>query len=321
MSHTLMTALFIFAVFCVGLCARLESQGLGTGPATKPVVRNAPANAGPTLLQWSRDRKWEAKAEPMKMFGNLYFVGTKGIGVWLIQTTDGLILMNTAMPGSGPMIEESIKKLGFKVDDIKLILLCHAHVDHAGGIAYMKKVTGAKLVLMKKEVDVMESGGKSDFHYSGVSEFEFDPAKVDMPVNDGDEIKLGDVTIKALLTAGHSQGDTTYVMKHTDEGKEYTVVFPDGTSVNPGYRLVNNPSYPGIMEDYQRTLTTLESLKSDIWLSPHNDTTNFDAKRAKSATEGIKAWVDPDGFKNWVATQRRNIENAINTEKLGGGGR
>ena len=314
MNQSMMTALFIFAALCLSLAIRLDAQQ----PATQPAVRNAPANAGPTLLQWSRSRYWEVKAEPMKMFGNLYFVGTRGLGVWLIQSSDGLILMNTGMPGSGPMIEESIKKLGFKVEDIKLILLCHAHVDHAGGIAYMKKVSGAKLVLMDKEVAVMASGGKTDFHYAGVKEFEFEPAQTEMPIKEGDEIKLGDVVIKTVLTAGHTEGDTTYVMKIAEDAKEYTVVFPDGTSVNPGYRLINNPSYPGISNDYQKTIQALENLKPDIWLSPHNDTSNFDAKKAKAATEGIKAWVDPDGFNKWVATQKSNIQNAINTENRGG---
>jgi len=258
--------------------------------------------------------KWDEPTEPAKLFGPIYFVGTKGLSSYLIAGSRGHVLLYTGMPGSGPMIEKSIVKLGFKLNDVKIILTGHAHVDHAGGHAYLKKATGAKIALMREEVELMESGGKNDFHYGLVKEFAFDPAKVDTIFRDGDEIKLGDIALKALLTPGHTQGSTTYVMKVAIDGKSYTVVFPDGTSVNPGYRVVRNPSYPGIDIAFRRTFRTLEDLKPDIWLTSHPDVCRLDDKLAKFAKEGLAAWIDPEGYANFVATVKARFAAAVEKE-------
>ena len=196
--------------------------------------------------------KWDEPAEPARIAGPIYFVGTRGLSSFLITGSEGHILVYTGMPGSGEMIEKSISSLGFKPTDVKIILTGHAHCDHTGGHAYLKKVTGAKVAMMREEVELFESGGKLDFHYGSYKEFGFDPVKVDIVFRDGDEIKLGDIKITALLTPGHTQGSTTYVTTIVADGKAFMVVFPDGTSVNPGYRVARNPSYKGIEGDYRR---------------------------------------------------------------------
>lgn len=258
--------------------------------------------------------KWDDPAEPAKLLGPIHFVGTRGLGSFLIAGSEGHVLLFTGMPGSGEMIEKSIRKLGFKLADVKLILTGHAHVDHVGGHAYLKKVTGAKIAMMREEVELFESGGKADFHYGDIKLFAFDAAKVDTVFRDGDEIKLGDIAIKAHLTPGHTQGSTTYVLKVTDAGKTYTVAFPDGTSVNPGYRVARNPSYRGIGDDFRRTFRTLEMLKPDVWFTGHTDAFGYDAKLARAAKEGAAAWVDPEGYQKFVATAKAKFEAAVARE-------
>jgi len=130
----------------------------------------------------------------------------------------------------------------------------------------------------------------------------------------GDRIKLGDVTLTALFTPGHTKGDNTWVTNVRDSGRIYTVVFPDGTSINPGYKIVKNPSYPGIENNYHNTLLTLEVLKPDIWLSCHTEFFNFESKRKLAVTEGVKAWVDPEGYQLRIANERAKFEEEINTE-------
>jgi hypothetical protein len=149
---------------------------------------------------------------------------------------------------------------------------------------------------------------------NGGGEFEFEPTKVDSVFKDGDIIKLGDVEITALLTGGHTKGSTTFVMKTVDEGRTYSVVFPNGTSVTPGYRVAKNPSYPGIADDYRRTFRILEAFRPDIWLHPHNETYGFEAKRARSAQDGARAWVDPGGYKKWTTSQRDKFEATVDKE-------
>ena len=168
---------------------------------------------------------------------------------------------------------------------------------------------------MDSEVDLLQSGGSTDFNYGTIAEFQFEPVKVDRVIHDGEKVTLGDVTLTAHKTAGHTRGTTTWVTSVVDSGRTYTVVFADGTSVNPGYRLVKNPSYPGIADDYKRTFATLAALKPDIWLTPHTEPFAFDAKRARAATEGVSAWVDPDGYRAWVDTQRKKFEAALAKEK------
>jgi metallo-beta-lactamase class B len=278
-------------------------------------TREELANNPPLFLDLARKQlKWDEPADPAKIAGPIYSVGTKGLGVFLINTTEGLIIINTAMPGSGPMTEAAIRKLGFDPKNIKLILLGHAHSDHAGAVEYLKKNSGAKVAVIKEEKDLFESGGKIDFMYGKYKEFYYEPTKVDRMFNDGDTIRLGDVVIKAILTNGHTKGSTTFITNIVDSGKKYNVVFPNGLSINPGYHIVKDPSYHGIEENYKRTLDILERLKPDIWLSPHTETYHYEEKLTRSAKEGVKAWVDPGGYKQWLAGERKNFETIVNKE-------
>ena len=289
------------------LCIILGSLLLGAMPAAaRP---QPPKEDADVFLNLTRKLlKWDVPAEPAKLVGPIHFVGTKGLASFLIAGSDGHVLLYSGMPGSGPMIEKSIEKLGFKPTDVKIILTGHAHIDHVGGHAYLKKATGAKIAMMREEVELFESGGKTDFQYGESKAFRFDPAKVDTVLRDEDAVKLGDIRLTAHLTPGHTKGSTTYVMKVNDGGKSYTVVFPDGTGVNPGYRIAKNPSYEGIADDYRKTFRILEGLMPDIWLAPHNEVYGLDAKRTKVAKDGTAAWVDPEGYKKFIATQKEKFD-------------
>jgi len=295
-------------------CLLLTVSPLAAQPTTPPTPDALAKDSALFLSTARKALKWDEPTGPAKIVGPIHFVGTKGLSSFLITGSEGHVLLYTGMPGSGEMIEKSITKLGFKPTDVKIILTGHAHCDHVGGHAYLKKAIGAKIAMMREEVELFESGGKLDFHYGSVKEFTFDPAKVDTVFKDEDEIKLGDITIKALHTPGHTKGSTTYVTKVVADGKTYTVVFPDGTSVNPGYRVAREPSYKGIGDDLRRTFRTLEGLKPDIWLQCHTENFAYETKLAKAAKEGVAAWIDPDGYKKYVATAKGKFEAAVEKE-------
>jgi metallo-beta-lactamase class B len=259
-------------------------------------------------------QKWNEPAAPMKVVGPIYFVGTRGLCSWLITTPEGHVLIDSGMPPSGPMIEASIRALGFKPEDIKFLLAGHAHIDHVGGHAYLKKISGAQVVMLDREVDLMQSGGKTDFHYGAFPQLSFEPVMVDRVVKHGEKIVLGGMTLTALHTPGHTRGSTTWVTNVTDGGKRISVAFPEGTNVNPGYRLIKNPSYPGIADDYRRKFGILTSLKPDIWLSPHAEVIGLDAKRARAAKEGARVWIDPEGYRKWLADQRQKFDALVTAE-------
>ena len=257
--------------------------------------------------------KWEEPADPVQIAGPIYFVGTKGLGAFLITTSAGHILMNTGMPSSGPMIVDSIRKLGFAPADIKLMINGHAHIDHAGAFAYLKqRAPQAVLAVMKDDVAAMESGNRSDFKYG--DDFVYEGVKVDRVLRDGDTIKMGEVLLTAYHTPGHTRGATTWVLHMAVDGKPYVVVFPDGAGFNPGYRLAKDPIYPGIAEDFRRTHHVLEMLKPDIWLAQHNEYYDLAGKRERAKTEGINAWIDPEGYRRFIAEKKRAFEDQVDLE-------
>ncbi len=256
--------------------------------------------------------KWDEPEEPGRIIGPIYFVGTKGLGAFLFTTPEGHILMNTGMPPSGPMMAESIRKLGFKPEDIKIMINGHAHVDHAGAFAFFKKLSGAQVAIMKEDVPLIENGGRGDFKYS--NDLVYEGVKVDRLLRDGDTVRLGDLLFTAFHTPGHTKGATTWILNMVVSGKAYVVAFPDGAGFNPGYRLAKDPIYPGINTDFRRTHHFLEMLKPDIWLAQHNEYYDFEGKRKRALTEGVNAWTDPEGYRRFIAGKKRAFEDEVDLE-------
>lgn len=259
---------------------------------------------------------WRDPQEPFHIAGPLYFVGTQGLGSFLFVTSEGSILLNTGDPTSGPMVEASIRKLGFRPEDIKIMINGHAHSDHAGGFAYLKKLSNAKLAVMEPDVAQMEDGGKSDFHYGADWRvMGFEPVEVDRVLRDGDVVALGEVVLTAFNTPGHTRGSTTWVTQIIDGGRAYKVVFPDGGGFNPGYRVsTDHPSYPGISRDYRNTHHLQEMLEPDMWFGHHTEYFDMQGKLKKAATDGPKAWIDPEGYRRFVAGKKKAFEQEFDAE-------
>jgi metallo-beta-lactamase class B len=300
----------LFGAALIPLAATLAlSQAL---PPNLPTKEELASNNNLFLTLARRALKWEEPEEPVRIVGPLYFVGTKGLGAFLFTTSEGHVLMNTGMPSSGPMMVESIRKLGFRPEDIKIMINGHAHIDHAGAFAFFKQLTGAQMAVMKDDVAAMESGDANDFKYA--NDFIYPGVKVDRVLRDGDQIKMGDVLLTAYHTPGHTRGATTWIANLVVDGKSFVVAFPDGAGFNPGYRVAKNPSYPGMTEDYRRTHHALEMLKPDIWLAQHNEYYDLEGKRKRAETEGVKAWMDAEGYRRWVAHKKLEFEKQVDEE-------
>ncbi len=232
--------------------------------------------------------------------GNIYFVGSKSLGIYLITTPQGHILVNAGLEDSVPGIQESVAKLGFKFSDIKILLISHAHFDHDAGAARIKELTGAKYMVMDADVPVVESGGKEDFFYGQMADMRYPAAHVDRVLHDGDTVKLGDAVLTAHLTAGHTKGCTTWTMKLQDRGQSYDVVIVGSPNVNEGYKLVKNAAYPQIAGDYERMFQVLRSLHCDVFLGAHGGYYGMEAKYARLKDGGANPFIDPEGYKNYV---------------------
>ncbi|EHR02252.1 subclass B3 metallo-beta-lactamase [Bradyrhizobium sp. WSM471] len=310
MSSPRRAALLLLATsFVFGFASQSASQ---TGPEAAPTKEQLARDNNLFISLAKKVLKWEEQADPVHIVGPIYFVGTKGLGAFLFTTSEGHVLMNTGMPSSGPMIVDSIRKLGFKPEDIKLMINGHAHIDHAGAFSFFKQKFGAQLAVMKDDVAAMESGDLGDFKYA--DDFVYPAVKVDRILRDGDQIRMGDVLLSAYLTPGHTRGATTWVANIVVDGKAYVVAFPDGAGFNPGYRLARDPSYPGIENDYRNTHHFLEMLKPDIWLAQHNEYYDLERKQQRAKTEGVKAWIDPEGYRRFIAEKKRDFEDQVDEE-------
>jgi metallo-beta-lactamase class B len=262
----------------------------------------APAKANATV---PNSPDWSEPFPPHRMIGNIYYVGSRGLASYLITTPAGDILINSNLKTSVPLIRDSVEKLGFHFSDVKILLISHAHFDHDAGSAEVKKLTGAKYMVMDGDVGVVESGGKTDFQYSDYAAILYTAAKVDRVLHDGDEVKLGDTTLTAHKTAGHTRGCTTWSLKVREAGKTYDVVIVGSPNVNTGYKLVNNARYPEIAEDYARGFRVLKSLPCDVFLGAHGSYYDMEAKYAKLNAGGANPYIDPEGYKNYVAEREQ----------------
>jgi metallo-beta-lactamase class B len=248
---------------------------------------------------------WTEPFPPHHIAGNIYYVGTRGLASFLITTPDGHILINSDLESTIPIIRDNVEKLGFHFSDVKILLISHAHFDHAAGSALIKKMTGAKYRVMDADVSEIESGGKTDFQYGISPDAQFPATKVDRVLHDGDEVKLGGAVLVAHLTPGHTRGCTTWTMKVVDGGKTLDVVIVGSPNVNAGYKLVNNVLYPQIAQDYELTFKTLKSLPCDIFLGAHGSYYGMESKFARLNPGGVNPFIDPKGYKSYVAEREQ----------------
>jgi metallo-beta-lactamase class B len=265
------------------------------------------------------DPSWAEPFPPFRIAGNLYYVGSKGLANYLIATPQGHILINSDLEANVPLIKKSIEQLGFKFSDIKILLISHAHWDHDAGSAMIKKLTGAKYMVMDSDVSVVESGGKTDFQYGTSPSSLYPPAKVDHALHDGDRVRLGGAELVAHLTPGHTKGCTTWTMKVKENRKSFDVVIIGSPNVNPGYRLVGNQLYPGIVEDYERTFRVLKSLPCDYFLGAHGNYFDMETKYARLLGAVSSAFIDPEGYKHYVAEREQAFRAELARQRAASG--
>ena len=262
-----------------------------------------PALPPPPSRQWVNElfNGWKAPVPPRHLVDNVYYVGAVGVSSYLITTPAGHILLDTGFADTVPIIQHGVEQLGFKLTDIKFIMSSHAHIDHTGGHALMRQLTGAQVLASAGDARVLESGGADDFIPFPRDTILYAPVKVDRIIKDAERVTLGDVTLTAHLTPGHTQGATTWTMEVKEAGRGYHLVFFSSASINSGTRLLRNPSYPGIAEDLERTFIRLKGLPCDIFLAPHGGQFAMADKFARlERGEGVSALVDPEGWRKLI---------------------
>lgn len=259
---------------------------------------------------------WTQPFPPHRLAGNLYYVGSKDLASYLITTSEGHILINSSLEESVPLIQKSVETLGFKLTDIRYLLISHAHSDHCAGSAALLKLTGAKHLVMDQDADAVESGGAKKAKIGKGDYTQFPPAKVDRRLKDGEEVKLGDATLVAHLTPGHTPGCTTWTMQVKGEGGPLNAVIIGSPNVNPGYVLVGNKNYPGIAEDYETTFRVLKALPVELFLGAHGGYYGMEAKFAKlNSKPAINPFIDAAGYHAYVADRERAFRTELKKQQ------
>jgi len=250
-----------------------------------------------SVLRAQANPDWHRPFPAFKIAGNLYYVGTADLAVYLINTPQGNILINSDFAEDVPLIHKSIEGLGFKYGDTKILLISHAHSDHDEGVGLIKRETGARLMVMDADVPAVESmaPGRPGAH-------------VDRVLHDGDTVELGGSRLTAHLTPGHTKGCTTWTMQVHEGARTLNAVIIGSPNVNPGYVLVGNKDYPQIAQDYVKTFKVLKGLPCDLFLGAHGAYFGMKAKYEKAKAGVANPLIDPQGYKAYVSEREATFE-------------
>jgi metallo-beta-lactamase class B len=259
---------------------------------------------------------WNAPMKPFHLIDQIYYVGMGDTSSYLIFTLQGFILIDGGLPESAAAIEANIKTLGFDIKDVKIILNSHAHFDHAGGLAKLKRDSGARLIASQGDKPILEKGHIS-YGPSAAPEDDYPRVKVDRVVKDGDTVFLGGVTLTAHLTPGHTPGATSWTMPIVQGGQNHNVVFFSSMTVG-GQPLVGNKAYPAIVDDFKASFAKLKAIDADILLAPHGDQMGLAKKAAtlqantdKKVLDAPNPFIDKTEFHRVVGQMEKQFDDAL----------
>lgn len=247
---------------------------------------------------------WHRAFPAFRIAGNLYYVGTADLAVYLVKTPQGNILINSDFEQDVPLIRKSIEHLGFQYKDTKIVLISHAHGDHDAATGLLQRETGAKLMVMDADVPEEESTARGR-----------PGAHVDRVLHDGDVVELGGAKLTARLTPGHTKGCTTWTMQVQEGGRLLNAVIIGSPNVNPGYILVANKNYPQIAQDYVKTFAVLKRLPCDLFLGAHGGYFGLKQKYERMRTGGANPFIDPEGYKAYVAEREATFRKEWDRQK------
>ena len=256
-----------------------------------------PINIPPVSNLFAAVARWTDPYPAFRVIGNLYGVGTYDLGVFLITTEQGHILINTGIEGSFHQIKDNVESLGYRMDDIKILLTNQAHWDHVAEFARIKHLSDAQVWATAKDTELLLDGGKSDpNHPTNGSRHMFRPVAVERVIAHGEVIEFGGIELKVHEHPGHTPGSTSYSMQVTEDGTTYNVAIINMGTINPGVALLNQPSYPGIDNDFASTFSRQKVMDVDVWVSAHAGFYQLHQKYEPGQAYSPKTFYDPEGY-------------------------
>lgn len=260
------------------------------------------------------DSTWSQAYQPFRIAGNLYYVGTYDLACYLIATPKGHVLINSGLTESVPLIRKSVETLGFKFTDIRILLTTQAHYDHVAGLAEIKKLTGAKMMVQEGDAQVLADGGASDFALKG-KEIMFEPIKAERLLHNGDTIQIGDTKLLVLHHPGHTKGATSFLIDVKDEKRSWKVLIVNMPSILTETRLSGMPTYPNVGKDYAYTLESLKKLQFDLWVSSHAGQFKMHNKRKPGDPYRPEVFSDQAGYEAAVNGLQAEYDKRLKRDK------
>lgn len=283
----------------------MQKQGIRWGVRAAALLVSgaltASASAGPPA-------DWTVPIKPFHIVDNIYYVGTEGLAAYLIVSEQGAVLLDAPFAANAEQIERNIESIGVPLPDVRLLLSSHAHADHVGAMAALKRDTGARYLASAGDRWALENGRNQGDNNYGVQPFE--PIKVDEIIGDGQKVRLGDIELTAHLTPGHTAGCTSWSMTVNDRGTPRELLFLCSITV-AGNTLVGNRSYPAIVEDFRATFAKLGAMHADIVLSGHPDTTGILERQERRTSGDQDAFVDPGLLVRLVDEHKAGFEETL----------
>jgi metallo-beta-lactamase class B len=261
---------------------------------------------------------WTTPQAPFQVFGNTYYVGSRGLGVVLIASDGGHVLIDGALPESATMVAANVKSLGFRIEDVKLILNSHAHYDHAGGIAELQRLSGANVAATAASARVLEQGksGPDDPQYGGELQSMTPVPKVRV-VQDGETLRVGTLELTAHRTGGHTAGGTTWTWKSCEGSRCLDMVYADSvTAVSAdGFAFSRSTTYPTVLDDFEKSFAFLSEVSCDVLLTPHPEASDLWGRLAKRDQSGPDALVDRGACRRYAEAGRMRLRTRLESER------
>ena len=279
-----------------------------------PSLRPDPPNKCSACDEWNQPR------EPFRIFGNAYFVGTAGLSAILITSDRGHILLDGGLSQSAPLIDANIRKLGFRTEDVKLIVNSHGHYDHAAGIAALQRASGAVVAASASGAQALQRGENTpdDPQYGfGRAANAFPPVKSVRVVKDQEVVEIAGLAIQAHDTAGHTPGSTTWTWRSCEGTRCLNMVYADSISAvsAPGFRFTGDATTPSRVEQFRRSIATVAALPCDIVITTHPSATNLDGKlKRRAGKPAVDPLIDPQGCRVLAAAATKQLDARIAEE-------
>lgn len=267
---------------------------------------------------YAQNPSWTQPQKPFRIYGNTWYVGTHGLSAILITSPQGHVLIDGTLERNAAQIEANIRSLGFRMQDVRVILNSHAHGDHAGGIAKLAKDSGALVRASVAGAKALEAGGNDPDDPQHGEGLGFPPVARVKVIADGETVRVGPLALVAHYTPGHTPGGTSWTWQSCEQGRCLDIAYPDSLTAisSDGFRFTDDAAHPHRVEDFRQSFATVAALPCDVLVTPHPDASGFMEKVAvRNGGKQPDALIDKGACRAYAAAARAVFDKRMATER------